>query len=178
VETPDERTVVMRMSEPYGPLLETILQLLADRGIRASADELLITTGSQQGLDLAGLSAHLGAEVSEVSAGRYSVHAASTPQVVAEVTRWLAEQDIAVGVLRAGRETLEEAFLRRLVEGTQEHVARRRDEMRAAVGLLEELGVTPTMTAATLRTLETSDGECLRDLIPPTSPADRGPGHP
>jgi len=36
----------------YPPLLEALASILATRGIRASRDEVLITTGSQQGLDL------------------------------------------------------------------------------------------------------------------------------
>ncbi len=36
----------------YGPLLESIVTILDVRGIHASLDELLITSGSQQGLDL------------------------------------------------------------------------------------------------------------------------------
>lgn len=36
----------------YKPLLESIVSLLAERHITASLDELLITSGSQQGLDL------------------------------------------------------------------------------------------------------------------------------
>ena len=36
----------------YHPLLETLLPVLGARGIRASLEELLITSGSQQGLDL------------------------------------------------------------------------------------------------------------------------------
>jgi 2-aminoadipate transaminase len=38
----------------YGPLLETIAGVLAARGIAATRDELTITTGSQQGIDLIG----------------------------------------------------------------------------------------------------------------------------
>ena len=38
----------------YEPLLESIIALLADRHITATRDELLITSGSQQGLDLVG----------------------------------------------------------------------------------------------------------------------------
>src|SRR5215831_15357594 len=37
----------------YEPLLETLVDVLDARDIHVSADELLITTGSQQGLDLA-----------------------------------------------------------------------------------------------------------------------------
>jgi 2-aminoadipate transaminase len=36
------------------PLLEGLLEILAGRGISAKMDELLVTTGSQQGLDLVG----------------------------------------------------------------------------------------------------------------------------
>jgi 2-aminoadipate transaminase len=36
----------------YAPLLETIVGLSAERGIAASPDQLLITSGSQQGIDL------------------------------------------------------------------------------------------------------------------------------
>ncbi len=66
--------------------------------------------------------------------------------------------------------TLDAAFLRRLVEGTGLHAERRGDEMRAAVELLEELGVSPTMTAATLASLEQVDSDVLGALIPPGEP--------
>ncbi len=36
----------------YRPLLEAITGIMADRGVSTSADRLLVTTGSQQGLDL------------------------------------------------------------------------------------------------------------------------------
>lgn len=36
----------------YGPLLEALSQVLQQRGIRATPDEVIVTTGSQQGLDL------------------------------------------------------------------------------------------------------------------------------
>ena len=39
-------------SEGYGPLREWVSQHLAESGIRADANQVLITTGSQQGLDL------------------------------------------------------------------------------------------------------------------------------
>ncbi len=43
----------------------------------------------------------------------------------------------------------DEALVRRLVTGTGRHAVRRTDEMEATVDLLTELGVEPTMTAAT-----------------------------
>lgn len=36
----------------YRPLLQSIVEVLAGRGIRSSEDELIVTSGSQQGLDL------------------------------------------------------------------------------------------------------------------------------
>jgi ABC-2 type transport system ATP-binding protein len=64
------------------------------------------------GLDVAGLSAALGASVVEVRAGEYSVAAEPAPATVAKLTAWLAEHDLALGDLRAGRQSLEDVFLR------------------------------------------------------------------
>jgi 2-aminoadipate transaminase len=36
----------------YGPLLEALAQILSERGIRAAVEEIIVTSGSQQGLDL------------------------------------------------------------------------------------------------------------------------------
>jgi 2-aminoadipate transaminase len=41
-------------SEGFGPLREWVAQELATHGLKADADQVLITTGSQQGLDLVG----------------------------------------------------------------------------------------------------------------------------
>jgi 2-aminoadipate transaminase len=38
----------------YRPLVDQVIAALAERGVRTSAEEVLITTGSQQGLDLMG----------------------------------------------------------------------------------------------------------------------------
>jgi 2-aminoadipate transaminase len=38
----------------HGPLIEAIVDLLAGRGIRSAPDEVIVTSGSQQGLDLIG----------------------------------------------------------------------------------------------------------------------------
>jgi 3-hydroxyisobutyrate dehydrogenase-like beta-hydroxyacid dehydrogenase len=50
----------------------------------------------------------------------------------------------------------DEELLRRLIEGSRRHAARRVDEMAAAVSMLEELGVEPRVAAAA--------GEWLRAL--------------
>jgi 2-aminoadipate transaminase len=50
----DGSTLQYGPTRGYHPLLEAISGLLADRGIRAGVDQLIITSGSQQGIDLAG----------------------------------------------------------------------------------------------------------------------------
>jgi 2-aminoadipate transaminase len=52
-ETPRE-ALQYAPSEGYGPLREWVAAQLQQQGVRASAAQVLITTGSQQGLDLAG----------------------------------------------------------------------------------------------------------------------------
>jgi 3-hydroxyisobutyrate dehydrogenase-like beta-hydroxyacid dehydrogenase len=56
---------------------------------------------------------------------------------------WLRD-NIAEELTRAGESTVE-----RLVSGTHQHAVRRADEMAAATAMLTELGVAPTITAAT-----------------------------
>jgi len=73
------------------------------------ADELRF--GAPPGLDVAGLGASVGAMVREESAGEYLVELAPSPQVVAAVTAWLAERDIPLADLRAGRKRLEDVYL-------------------------------------------------------------------
>lgn len=49
---------------------------------------------------------------------------------------------------------IDEQFLLRLIEGSATHATRRIDEMTAAVELLRECGVEPTMATAAMRVLE------------------------
>ncbi|HEY8547378.1 MAG TPA: ABC transporter ATP-binding protein, partial [Acidimicrobiales bacterium] len=70
------------------------------------------------GLDVAALSAHLGVAVAEPRPNEYTVAAASTPRLVAALTAWLAEQDLALSDLRTGRPSLEDVFVRRTSSGT------------------------------------------------------------
>jgi 3-hydroxyisobutyrate dehydrogenase-like beta-hydroxyacid dehydrogenase len=51
----------------------------------------------------------------------------------------------------------DERFLRRIVEGTYQHAHRRIDEMEATADLLNELGVAPLMTPATVESLRAVD---------------------
>jgi ABC-2 type transport system ATP-binding protein len=65
------------------------------------------------GLDAAGLSGHLGGVgVTETAPGAYEVAAAPTPATVAALTAWLAERDLPLADLHAGRQRLEDVFLR------------------------------------------------------------------
>lgn len=64
------------------------------------------------GLDVAALGVELGAAVTESPPGTYHVAATPTPKLVAMLTAWLADRDELVGDLRAGRERLDDLFLR------------------------------------------------------------------
>lgn len=50
----DKSTLQYGPTRGYQPLLDEIVGILAQRGITAGRDELMITSGSQQGIDLAG----------------------------------------------------------------------------------------------------------------------------
>jgi ABC-2 type transport system ATP-binding protein len=87
--------------------------------MRAS-DEAEIRFGAPPHLDTAGLGRALNAFVDEVSPGEYRVEAPPTPNNVAALTAWLAEHDLPLADLRAGRQRLEDVFLR-LTAITGEH---------------------------------------------------------
>ena len=50
--------------------------------------------------------------MSEGPPGEYLVSAPPVPALVAELAAWLAEHDLQLGDLRAGRQRLEDVFLR------------------------------------------------------------------
>jgi len=78
--------------------------------IGAGAEEVRFSAPA--GLDVAALAVVLGATVTETLPGDYRVAAVPTPALLASITAWLAERDLALGSLRAGRERLEDLFLR------------------------------------------------------------------
>jgi ABC-2 type transport system ATP-binding protein len=80
----------------------------------AAPDE--VRFGAPAGVDVAALGAQLGATVVEATPGEYVVAAAGTPQLVASLTGWLAEHDLALADLRVGRQRLEDVFLRLVAE--------------------------------------------------------------
>ncbi|MFA9444118.1 ABC transporter ATP-binding protein [Egicoccus sp. AB-alg6-2] len=75
-----------------------------------------LTFSAREGLDVVALGAAVGAEVEEVRPGRYVVHAPNGPRLVAALAGWLADHDVVLGHLQAGRVSLEDVFLR-LTEG-------------------------------------------------------------
>jgi ABC-2 type transport system ATP-binding protein len=76
--------------------------------LMSAADEVRFAAAA--GIDTMALAAHVGAAVEEVAPGEYLVSIAPTPAVVAGITAWLADRDLAD--LRAGRQRLEDVFLK------------------------------------------------------------------
>jgi ABC-2 type transport system ATP-binding protein len=68
--------------------------------------------GAPSGLDVSSLGERIGALVTEASPGEYVVASAATPAMVAAITAWLADMDLPLADLRAGRQRLEDVFLR------------------------------------------------------------------
>lgn len=99
--------------------------------MRASAGDD-VHFGAPPALDVDALGARVGATVTETSPGEYVVAAASTPTLVAAITAWLAEHDLPLADLRAGRQSLEDVFLRLTAEAatTNDDAPRRRGRSR------------------------------------------------
>jgi ABC-2 type transport system ATP-binding protein len=79
--------------------------------LTAGAEHAEIRFGAPGGLDVSALGAALAAEVTEETPGEYLVASAPTPTAVAQITAWLAERDLPLADLRAGRHRLEDVFL-------------------------------------------------------------------
>ena len=96
--------------------------VIVDRGrvVAQGRPEELVTGASDAelrfaappALDVAGLSAAIGQPVVEDRPGEYRVAAEPDPRLVAAVTSWLAEHDVPLGDLRAGRQRLDDVFRR------------------------------------------------------------------
>ena len=80
--------------------------------LMASGGGTDIRFAAPPGIDIYALAARVGAAVHEEQPGEYRVDGASTPERIAALTGWLAEHNLALGDLRAGRQTLEDVFLR------------------------------------------------------------------
>jgi ABC-2 type transport system ATP-binding protein len=104
--------------------------VIIDRGrvvADAPAAELLartdrddLTFAAPAGLDVDALGRSLGATVRVAGPGEYVAELAPTPANVAALTAWLAERDVPLGELRAGRRRLEEIFDRLTGDGDGE----------------------------------------------------------
>lgn len=80
--------------------------------LMSSAPADRIAFGAPTGLDVAALGAAMGAACTQISPGEYEVMAAPTPANVATLTAWLATHDLPLADLRAGRQRLEDVFVR------------------------------------------------------------------
>jgi ABC-2 type transport system ATP-binding protein len=78
--------------------------------IQGGAEELRFA--AEPGLAVDELAERLGVPVTEGPPGEYLVAAPPAPALVASLTAWLAERNLALGDLRAGRQRLEDVFLR------------------------------------------------------------------
>ena len=81
-------------------------QLMAAGGSRE------IRFGAPAGIDTAALGKVMLAAVHERSPGEYLIETEPSPANIATLTGWLAEKDLPLADIRAGRQTLEDVFLR------------------------------------------------------------------
>lgn len=94
--------------------------VIVDRGriVAEGRPAELVTTGDEirfaapAGIDLDALGAALGAAVTEEAPGEYRAATPATPAAVARLTAFLADHDLPLADLRAGRQSLEDVFLR------------------------------------------------------------------
>jgi ABC-2 type transport system ATP-binding protein len=104
--------------------------LIIDRGrlVAAGSPADLVAAGSGEdlrfgapaGLDTDDMATTIEASVQEVSPGQYVVGSTPTPDLIARVTSWLAQNGTALSELRAGRQNLEDVF-RRLTTEPDDH---------------------------------------------------------
>lgn len=81
---------------------------LAELRARTSGE---VRFSSEPDIDVATLGVHLGATVVEDRRGEYVISGAHDPHLAAKLTGWLANHDLVLGDLRAGRQRLEDVFL-------------------------------------------------------------------
>jgi ABC-2 type transport system ATP-binding protein len=77
----------------------------------------MIRFGAPPGLDTLALGMALKAAVREESPGEYSVEAPGAPALIASLTAWLAERELALADLRVTRLRLEDVFLQLTADG-------------------------------------------------------------
>ena len=106
--------------------------------IQGESEELRFA--AEPGLAIEELSARLGARVTEGPPGEYLVPAPPAPALVAKLAAWLAERDLQLGDIRAGRQRLEDVFLRLTGAGAAEPVNEGSDIGSSGSGLSSRNG--------------------------------------
>ena len=104
----------------------------AGRQGEIQGDSQELRFAAEPGLAIGELSARLGAAVTEEQPGEYLVSTPPVPALVAELAVWLAERDLPLGDLRAGRQRLEDVFLRLTGSGVAEPTSRACDGASSA----------------------------------------------
>ena len=95
--------------------------VIVDHGrLMRDGDAGQVRFGAPPGLDVLALTERLGVPVTEVTPGEYLVDAPPSPATVAALTAWLAEHDAPLADLRAGRQSLEDVFLRLTAEADRD----------------------------------------------------------
>ena len=80
--------------------------------LMSGGPQAAIRFGGPPDLDRAALATHMGAAVESDRPGEYTVACGPTPANVAALTAWLAANNHSLADLRAGRQSLEDVFLR------------------------------------------------------------------
>lgn len=91
--------------------------------LRSSQGGDALRFGASAAIDVDALGRHLGTAVEQAGPGEYVVRGTGSPAMVASLTAWLAERDLALDDLRSGRGSLEDVFSR-LTTGEDSAAAR------------------------------------------------------
>jgi ABC-2 type transport system ATP-binding protein len=86
--------------------------------------------GAAPGIDTATLAEAVGAPVTETEPGEYLISGEGSPERIAALTAWLAARGLVLSELRAGRQTLEDVFLRVTSSAPLTRAERRRGRQR------------------------------------------------
>jgi ABC-2 type transport system ATP-binding protein len=120
-------------------LADRIVIIDAGRVVADGSPDELLSSGTPEhvafragpGLDVASISLAVGAVVVEEAPGTYRIETTPTPKVVAALASWLADRGELIGDLRAGRQRLDELFLR--LTGEESRAELRRGRRRPTV---------------------------------------------
>lgn len=100
--------------------------------LMAGGPRAAIRFGSTPQLNTAALAAHMGVAVETTQPGEFVVVCEPSPVNVANLTSWLATNNLALSDLRAGRQSLEDVFLRLTQSARENAAAATEDSARAA----------------------------------------------